>query len=459
MKSIRLYPFPARQEIAGSEALQSSHIAIGSSRLNMALRLETCQASSGGERWPQRSNTLGAVEASASTNYTLSECSECSECLECSECEECEECEECSSCEECERIQEECVGAPGTSGRTDHELHSYCDICGIDDSEFDLLGQSGTFWSKEPVSLQEVVDGPFAPSGEPHMHDRADSPSSQSMLPSSEEATDTDHGRLVCTDPLRHRLKSTRDNSFDPTPTLLPSSVNLCQTIPSLPSPDPPAGDLSCSLLQRSVGRCQWDDPVEGICGVTFATPRDLHNHLKKVHNIGSEVFCRWDSCYCGHRTGSPHYFPHGLLRHSWGHSGYRPYKCPACPAEFAAAHVRDEHIANIHFGQKRYSCDVCGCNHKCSSLPNLKRHKQDKHRDERFECEYCNRAGKRRLFSRAENLVRHFRTCKAVLMEFPKAPRDSSGVIKKGWFPPGYGQGRGGTKTAQIIALDSWKL
>ena len=193
--------------------------------------------------------------------------------------------------------------------------------------------------------------------------------------------------------------------------------------------------------------RCQWTDPRGEPCGKTLVLGNQMHEHLKLAHCVKSEVFCRWVGCSVGVLEASPHRFASSVERHTWGHSGYRPYKCPACNEGFAAASVRDEHFTNIHLRKKVFSCDMCS--HQCTSSTNLKRHKDDKHSAERYQCEFCNRNGKRRLFPRGPNLARHFRNCKYVLAQFPEAA--AAGKSKFEWLPPGYRRGHHGMDRAKI--------
>ena len=192
---------------------------------------------------------------------------------------------------------------------------------------------------------------------------------------------------------------------------------------------------------------CQWVDRNGLPCGEAFPGGDELHNHLKMFHGVKTEVFCRWQGCRVGVFGPTPHKYG-SVLRHTWGHSGYRPYKCPTCGEGFAAASVRDEHITNIHLKRKTFSCDKC--NHHCSSATNLKRHKDEKHGTERFQCEFCNHHGKRTIFPRGPNLARHFRKCKSVLAAFPDAITPS-GKIDDEWFPPGYRGGHHGMDRAKI--------
>lgn len=194
--------------------------------------------------------------------------------------------------------------------------------------------------------------------------------------------------------------------------------------------------------------RCQWTGPNGEPCGETLTLGNDMHEHLKFVHNVKMEVFCRWVGCPVGVLASSPHRFASSVERHTWGHSGFRPYKCSACNEGFAAASVRDEHFTNIHLRKKVFSCDMCS--HQCTSATNLKRHKDDKHSTERYQCEFCNRNGKRRLFPRGPNLARHFRNCKYVLALFPEAA--AAGKLKTDWLPLGYKRGHHGMDRAKVI-------
>lgn len=198
-----------------------------------------------------------------------------------------------------------------------------------------------------------------------------------------------------------------------------------------------------CSCVQ-----CQWADSTGKPCGQILRLGEDMHEHLKCAHGVKNEVFCRWIGCPVGVSKASPHKFANSVERHTWGHSGFRPYKCPACNEGFAAASVRDEHYTNIHLRKKEFACDMCS--HQCTSATNLKRHKDDKHSVERFQCEFCNQNGKRRLFPRGPNLARHLRSCKYVLAQFPEAA--AAGRAKTDWLPPGYKRGHHGMDRAKVI-------
>ena len=194
---------------------------------------------------------------------------------------------------------------------------------------------------------------------------------------------------------------------------------------------------------------CQWADAAGQPCGKLFNLTDELHDHLRETHNTKSAVFCRWIGCPVSALTANPHRYANSVQRHTWGHSGYRPYKCSACGEGFAAANVRDEHFSNIHLKEKVFCCDICS--HQCTSAPNLKRHIDERHRAERYQCEFCNRNGKITLFPRGPNLARHFRKCKYVLASFPEANGAEEGKIEDAWYPSGYKKGHHGMDKAKI--------
>lgn len=231
-----------------------------------------------------------------------------------------------------------------------------------------------------------------------------------------------------------------------------PSDARRFSSTKSLVAPrkkDLESSELDTKQSSHDAIMCQWANDAGQPCGKYFKLADDLHDHLREAHNTKSSLFCRWIGCSVSELTPHPHRYANSVQRHTWGHSGYRPYKCSACGEGFAAANVRDEHFSNIHLNKKMFACDVC--DHQCSSATNLKRHKDERHRAERFQCEFCNRNGKIRLFPRGQNLARHFRKCKFVLASFPEAKGSQEGKIEDTWYPPGYKKGHHGMNRAKI--------
>lgn len=277
---------------------------------------------------------------------------------------------------------------------------------------------------------------------------------SQSQLPDPDEAVCIDGGLALGLEPnvvysssqsvnLNAENAAEDTNSTQNTPSSLDwGSSSDGRTITSSPT-------SSNANTAPSIA-CQWADSKGHPCNRAYTQGDDLHEHLKAAHGVRSEVLCRWMGCRVGVHGASPHQYANSVERHTWGHSGYRPYKCPTCAEGFAAAKLRDEHFTSLHLGKKTFCCDVCS--HQCTSATNLKRHKDDKHRTGRFQCEFCNRLGKVRLFPRGPNLARHFRKCKAVLARYPEAINAETGKMDDAWLPPGYKKGHHGMDQAKII-------
>ena len=333
-------------------------------------------------------------------------------------------------------------------------------MCDIDPSEFDLLGRRESFWSHIPSTLSDPKRAKIDDFGS-GFFEEADPTAgiglwdSEDLLASCEEVPfSKDYARALESQTSQVVIDQTPAPFQHHGPTLCePTTTPAHSTLGALTRPSTLPAPSFSTVTRFLPAHCQWDDPTGGLCGRIFASPDDLHHHLRAAHGVSSEIFCRWTGCRCGHTTPFPHRFAGGVLLHTWGHSGYRPYKCPTCRAGFAAADIRDEHVANVHLGQNMYTCDVPGCHHECSGISNLRRHKQDRHRAERFQCEFCNRNGKRTLFSRPQNLRRHFKSCSFVLARFPEAQRGASGKEKwREWLPPGYVTGQGGMNRAKII-------
>ena len=252
------------------------------------------------------------------------------------------------------------------------------------------------------------------------------------------ELTPGDQIPLACNNTSFNHLSECGHGNLDPTD----STINVHHDhISLLTEKSDSKGPFPPSLP------CQWADSNGNPCGKTLRPGKDMHEHLKSVHDVKNSQICRWIGCAVGAQSASPHKYASSVERHTWGHSGYRPYECSACHEGFAAASVRDEHFTNIHLRKKVFACDQCS--HQCTSATNLKRHKYDKHSVERFQCEFCNQHGKRRLFPRGPNLARHFRNCKYVLAQFPEAT--PTGRVKADWLPPGYRKGHHGMDKAKV--------
>ncbi|KAJ9603179.1 hypothetical protein H2200_012474 [Cladophialophora chaetospira] len=184
---------------------------------------------------------------------------------------------------------------------------------------------------------------------------------------------------------------------------------------------------LSAVSAPDTTRSCQWLMPCGTVCGASFATGTDLKKHLKTIHLTKGVTKCQWQDCesadfaseaaLTGHiskkhlasiiNSSSTH--PHKHHKHT--HEG--PFKCtfPDCPKSFTYKHIRDEHVATHHGGNKMY-CPICHV-YLNGEGSNFKRHMAT-HRPKHQHtlCKYHGLGCKRR-FPRLDNLRRHEACCK----------------------------------------------
>jgi hypothetical protein len=61
-------------------------------------------------------------------------------------------------------------------------------------------------------------------------------------------------------------------------------------------------------------------------------------------------------------------------------HGQLKPFRCGICDASFGRKGVWKKHIQMVHEGQRKFECDVEGCNHSFGLKSDLKRHTQSVH-------------------------------------------------------------------------------
>jgi hypothetical protein len=202
------------------------------------------------------------------------------------------------------------------------------------------------------------------------------------------------------------------------------------------PTPDPlhTTQDLLSAVTAPSTSRaCQWLMPCGTVCGASFATGTDLKKHLKSIHLVKGVTKCQWQNCdaadfaseaaLTGHiskkhlasmfftTSSSSATSSHNHKHHT--HASEGPFKCtfPNCPKSFTYKHIRDEHVATHHGGNKMY-CPICQV-YLNSEGSNFKRHMAT-HRPKHQHtlCKFHGLGCKRR-FPRLDNLRRHEACCK----------------------------------------------
>ncbi|EXJ54304.1 hypothetical protein A1O7_09642 [Cladophialophora yegresii CBS 114405] len=211
--------------------------------------------------------------------------------------------------------------------------------------------------------------------------------------------------------------------------------------------------DLLSAVTAPATSRaCQWLMPCGTVCGASFATGTDLKKHLKAVHLAKGVTKCQWQGCdaadfaseaaLTGHiskkhlaamlahvsatssATATPQHKHHGV-KHTHARDGGPPFKCtfPNCHKSFTYKHIRDEHVATHHGGNKMY-CPVCHA-YLNGEGSNFKRHMalhRPKH--QHMLCKFHD-VGCKRRFPRLDNLRRHEACCK-----FGKKAKAEGGLV-----------------------------
>ncbi|KIW62837.1 hypothetical protein PV04_10967 [Phialophora macrospora] len=191
--------------------------------------------------------------------------------------------------------------------------------------------------------------------------------------------------------------------------------------------------DLLSAVSAPSTSRaCQWLMPCGTVCGASFATGPDLKKHLKAVHLVKGVTKCQWQACeaadFASEAALTGHISKKHLAsmlasaasatttahkHHKHTHDGGPPFKCtfPNCAKSFTYKHIRDEHVATHHGGNKMY-CPVCHV-YLNGEGSNFKRHMalhRPKH--QHMLCKFHG-VGCKRRFPRLDNLRRHEACCK----------------------------------------------
>ncbi|XP_012284014.1 zinc finger protein 284 isoform X2 [Orussus abietinus] len=102
------------------------------------------------------------------------------------------------------------------------------------------------------------------------------------------------------------------------------------------------------------------------------------------------------------------------LDRHRQLHIEERNVVCDQCGKAFTSVNVLKDHVLYMHSKERQFVCEECGKSFKRNSL--LKRHKLSHQQVRPFACIECNSA-----FKRSHHLTRHLETCHKVTLERKK--------------------------------------
>ncbi|KAM9425631.1 uncharacterized protein KZ484_011500 [Pholidichthys leucotaenia] len=146
---------------------------------------------------------------------------------------------------------------------------------------------------------------------------------------------------------------------------------------------------LGC-LIKHAWSHTATDPPsVCGVCGQSFDSADGLKEHLQgyqKTHNCS----------LCGRSF----FTVTGLDRHTFRHTGVRPFKCGTCGKTFAKEYSLTVHRW-VHVEDRPYKCDICP---KSFGLQvQLANHRKGHTSTERYHCNICGKS-----LSHSRSMTRH---------------------------------------------------
>ena len=115
-------------------------------------------------------------------------------------------------------------------------------------------------------------------------------------------------------------------------------------------------------------------------CSYTTTTSYLLKRH-QSTHNPEGRIF------HCEHCTYSA-FNQYNLKKHEILHFEEKRHKCNQCAKEFHYKAGLNQHIKNVHTGEKPFSCP--DCEYSSTNSYNLKVHRRIHSGDKPFKCEYC---------------------------------------------------------------------
>ncbi|XP_053674583.1 transcription factor grauzone-like [Anopheles nili] len=153
---------------------------------------------------------------------------------------------------------------------------------------------------------------------------------------------------------------------------------------------------LTAHLARHVQERCS-------ICEKTLSSSQALKVHIAQVHGEDSNQICA--TCGKEFRT------KRAMERHIKEHLGLElneKVQCHLCEKWFNGKYNLKKHIRFIHIEQGQdFQCDIC--HHKYPNTRALVYHKQRVHVEEKFECEYCGKRFKRKIYLK-EHIASHTR-------------------------------------------------
>lgn len=138
---------------------------------------------------------------------------------------------------------------------------------------------------------------------------------------------------------------------------------------------------------------------IEG-CDKSYTMKQGLVSHKKMVHSDKpppdkpSKFMC--EECGKAFKASAT------LKKHSYSHTGIRPFSCTICPNKYLSKQRLQEHMMR-HEGIKNHVCAVCGM--KKTTAHELRTHMNYHTRELKYPCSICHQ-----IFYSIGNRTRHHR-------------------------------------------------
>ncbi|OXA45201.1 Zinc finger protein 62 [Folsomia candida] len=121
-------------------------------------------------------------------------------------------------------------------------------------------------------------------------------------------------------------------------------------------------------------------------CTKSFNTPKNLRDHINRVHNSWKRFSCDFQNCAvtCKSKTG--------IKAHKLTHTREKNFKCgqPNCDKAYTTQGALTHHHAAVHVAARLFKCPTCSKGF--FTKPGLRQHVRDVHEtvEAKFECSLC---------------------------------------------------------------------